>query len=217
MELNFVFKTGWAGQASDFEPLKQSLKALLPDARFFDWHTDVGNPVIQAQTWIGIGHSLGFADLVSANHSWQGLVSLQGFTHFRSAAVDSCAGTPSRLLRLMQKRFSQTPEKVVVEFLETAGFAQDRCKCNALTASGQQALSDGLQRLYDLNVALPQDVKVLAIASQDDAIVPANLTQYCFSGKPDVELYWLANGSRHALHQHQAQACAALLVKWLGR
>jgi len=217
---NFVFKSGWAGQASDFEPLKQALKKLIPEAVFSDWQQEESKPQTCVQPCIAIGHSLGFADLISSSQTWQGAISLQGFTHFRSAAVDSCTGTPSRLLRQMQKRFSESPEKVVREFLNSAGFTDSELwpaefALDQLSDAATQVLSEDLQRLYELNMSLPTGMNILAIATQDDPIVPASLTEYCFRGKTGVVLHWLSDGHRHAVHKHQAQACANLIANWL--
>jgi hypothetical protein len=84
-----------------------------------------------------------------------------------------------------------------------------------LNDAAKQVLSEDLQRLYELDVCLPTGMNILAIATRDDPIVPANLTEYCFSGKPGVELHWLSDGHRHAVHRHQAQLCASLIADWL--
>ncbi len=120
----------------------------------------------------------------------------------------------------MQKRFSESPEKVVREFLNSAGFNDGERLSGELTSdplsdTAKQALSEDLQRLYELNISLPTGMNILAIASQDDPIVPASLTEYCFGGKTGIALHWLSDGHRHAVHKHQAQACANLILDWL--
>ena len=95
-------------KTTGLEPLSQ-LQALRSKYKDASWH--------------GIGHSLGFAQLLQLPVQWKTLVSLHGFTRF-CASKESPEGTPVRVLDRMAQQFERNWQQVLAAFWErSAGSA----------------------------------------------------------------------------------------------
>lgn len=131
--------------------------------------------------WIGIGHSLGFAQLLHLSLRWAGLCSLHGFTRF-VATEQNAAGTPLRILNRMIKQLATQPEEVLAQF-------RSRCGVDGRTEKTSINLPHLLHDLQwmteldledSLNIHLQSGTQLQVLHSHSDAIVPTELTAACF-------------------------------------
>lgn len=177
--IGFALCHGWSFDAQAFAPLRQALLQRLPDAAFasFDlgFHRAPHIPELAGDIqWIAMGHSYGFAWLLQQPQAWHAAISINGFSRF-CRRPGQPQGTPLRLLQAMQAHLESDMHGTVRDF-------QARCGMSAIASMDldQAALRQHLERLRDLDLALPH-CPVLALATRDDAIVPPALTQACFA------------------------------------
>lgn len=187
--IGFALCHGWAFDRAALLPLASALRERFPYAPLACF--DLGftgspqSPGLAADTaWVAVGHSYGFAYLMQQPVAWHAAVSINGFTRFCRRAGQR-EGTPVRLLDAMCARLQNEPHAVVGEFRARCGEA------GAIAQDLQPALLlEHLMRLRDLELALP-DCRLLALATQDDAIVAPLLSNACFE-RPGVRLQMLA-------------------------
>lgn len=205
---------GWgydAGLWREVVPLLADYTVDTPDLGFFGKKSalvtrrdDAQNPRIP---FLAVGHSLGALRwLVAEEAAWDALVIINGFPRF-TAADDFPQGVAPRVLARMQRRFAQTPAEVLSEFQNACGVpgpplpADTRALAQGLdflaTADGRTRLA---QRLKDIHL----------LASRDDAIVPAALSEAAFAALPAAQMHWCDRGN-HALPLTRPQDCAALI------
>lgn len=202
----FLFAHGWAGSPSIWSGLVAVLagRGVDPaDCYFWDQgyfgpatlpDLPVGRPVI------GIGHSLG-APLLWQRDDLAALVAINGFTRF-TAMADCPTGTPPRLLAQMRRRFAATPAAVLADFTARAGLPLPEGPMQA------DRLGVGLEMLDGVDVrALPSPPVLLALAGQEDAIVPPAHAEACFG--PALRL--VPGG--HALPVTASDLCADLVLE----
>ncbi|HEX4878263.1 MAG TPA: hypothetical protein VFV39_00330 [Limnobacter sp.] len=137
--------------------------------------------------WIGMGHSLGMARLLSTALRWSCLLSIHGFTRLAALTTGQAGVAPRVLARMVSKARSNLPQ-VLEEFHRACGHQP-----NWTTLNEAALLADlvWLQTL-DLQGSLPDRLgthsahptTLLAIYSPRDAIVPATLSQTCFLDAP---------------------------------
>lgn len=220
MNLGLVFYHGWGLDASFWQPLAARLgqyRQVFFDAGYF------GTPQIpdlpSNHRWVGIGHSLGFARALHAAPAggWAALVSVAGFTRFCATSADGM-GQPRRVVERMVRAYAQAPQTVLADFLA-------RCELTACLPA-LAAVRNETRLAADLALLLDMDVQpqwnalatlttpVLALAAQDDAIVPSALTQATFGQRPHTRLVWHAQGG-HALGFAGADGCAAAITEFL--
>lgn len=207
-----LFVHGWAFDASLWAPLRAELDGwpqAVFDAGYFGakQDADVAGPTI------AIGHSLGVLRLLRRlPPGCLGLVAINGFPRF-AAAPGFDEGVPARMLDRMIKRLSADPAAVLRDF---------RQRCGAASPFGEprtEALGLDLQALRDDDLrpalaALP--VPLLALAGEEDPIVPAPMTRALFADRPAGELCWRERGG-HLLPVSDAPWCAARIRAFLSR
>lgn len=208
-----VFQHGWAFDASFWAPLRAALsewpQRTLDRGYFGDaCPTDVAPPDValshaapsdatpsdavatdRAAPVVWIGHSFGFMRglaSIAAGGNVDGLISINGFPRF-SAAPDFTHGTPSRVVERMATRLRTHTGPVVDDFRQRCG-APARSPTQSPTClepllSDLLALRDEDYRATLLAYAGP----LLALASRDDPIVSAAMTQQAFC---DREIVW---------------------------
>ncbi|MDO8347317.1 MAG: alpha/beta fold hydrolase [Rugosibacter sp.] len=203
---------GWgydAGLWREVVPLLADYTVDTPDLGFFG-----KNPALATRRagpcsapHLAVGHSLGALRwLVAEEAAWDALVIINGFPRF-TAADDFPQGVAPRVLTRMQRRFAQTPAEVLSEFQNACGVpgpplpADTRPLAQGLdflaTADGRTCLA---QRLKDIHI----------LASRDDGIVPAALSEAAFAALPAAQMHWCDSGN-HALPLTRPQDCAALI------
>jgi pimeloyl-[acyl-carrier protein] methyl ester esterase len=195
----FALCHGWAFDARALSPLAQALKQRLPNADVVNVDLGfTGAPQFLPQLsedaeWVAVGHSYGFAWLLRQALPWRAAISLNGFTRF-CRRPGRPQGTPTRVIDAMLARLRDDPEGVVREF-------RLRCGTAAAFAAGLDvpALIEHLSCLRDLDLALPS-CPLLALATDEDLIVPRDLSQACFS-EPDCSLQISAGDHLHLLQK----------------
>ena len=210
MTIGLAFFHGWGLSRRFWQPLA----AALPDhphAYFDAGYT--GEPATPdydlATQWVAVGHSLGWAHALQnpPPGGWLGMVSLSGFTHFCAHAPGD-PGQAKRVVERMVRVFERTPQAVLQDFLT-------RCQLAELMPEEDPPLHMGrlhhdLHRLIDIDVnplLAELSAPVLALAAQDDVIVPPELTASIFESHNNTTLTWRADGG-HALGYVHANWCA---------
>lgn len=197
---------GWGYDASvwrDVTPLFAGEPELI-DLGYFGKSAPAAR---RAGPRIAVGHSLGALWwLVHNSPAWDALVIINGFPRF-TATADFPAGVAPRVLARMQRRFAQEPAAVLAEFQQACGTAGPALPANThALARGLEflATADGRARLGERRAAIH------ALASRNDAIVPAALGEAAFAVLPDTQMHWCGNGG-HALPLTRPHDCAALI------
>ncbi|MFZ5426442.1 MAG: alpha/beta fold hydrolase [Thermodesulfobacteriota bacterium] len=205
MSLTLVFVHGWAFGPSFWDRLGEELpgypfRAL--DLGYFglqhlDFIPEGSGPVV------AVGHSLGFQWLLGdAPFRFDALVSLGGFARF---------DVPPGPVRAMRRGLSRDAARVVRDFRKACGLPADDAA--GLSGIDPDRLAQGLDRLLTLDEtpALASLAKpLLAVAAEDDLIVPPALSRAIF---PD-RLAMLPSGG-HAFPVTRAGECAALIRQFL--
>lgn len=208
--LGFALCHGWGLDAASMQPLATALLHAFPadsvQCVLFDLGFG-GNPqrphLDPDRAWIAVGHSYGLAWLlqqaasfqdatdaptVAGNKAslvpWRAAVSINGFTRFCRQAGQA-PGTPVRLLDAMLARLERDPVATVQDFRARCGSVADDPAFPLATLArdagdaARHALQQHLLALRTLDLRLP-GLPLLALATQDDAIVPPALAQACF-------------------------------------
>jgi pimeloyl-[acyl-carrier protein] methyl ester esterase len=200
-KIGFVLCHGWAMTPAFFNELAAQLAQHFPGApcHFLNLGyfsaADISVPnLVNLEPdirWVGIGHSYGLVRLLRLPIQWHYLVSIAGFTRF---AVD--AALPQALLARLQTK----PAATLRQFYKLCDLPAEQHPSGALQT---ERLAADLRDLMvcDEHKALSA-YRVLALASVNDAVVPPELTQQCFS---DVEIFW---------HDHAGHALGAVAAPW---
>ena len=158
---------------------------------------------------IGVGHSLGFLWLLHhmGQTSWGascvGLVSIAGFSRF-SRGENFPHGMALSVLQRMMRRLPQQPDTVLTEFRQRGGWRGRVAHCAGADVT---RLSQGLawlQRWDERAVLATWERPLVALAAEQDKIVPPALTTACF---PPAALHWLKEGG-HLLPLTHPEVCA---------
>ncbi len=201
--LGFVFCPGWAMPQDFFAPLQTALAEFFPHAPMHNLDP-VSAPLPQRQ-WIGIGHSWGFVRLLHRAQPWQGLVSINGFTHF--CATPQAPGVAREMFQQLQDGMSHDPATTLRRFYRLCGLPSTLRPANDLPLA---FLQSELAALGQCDEVCPNTL--LALAAVNDAVVPAALTRACFDGHP---LHWHPDAG-HALGWQAPQWCAEKIATWVG-
>lgn len=213
--IGFALCHGWSFDASALAPLQAALASRFPQAACllfdlgFTGHARTP-PLTPDRQWIALGHSYGFAWLMQQPVPWQAVVSINGFTRF-CRRPGHPEGTPLRLVDAMRERLMGEPRATVQEFYRRCGAVEPTPEhLDALR------LHDHLTRLRDLEQTLPP-CPALALATQDDAIVPLALSRACFQ-RPGCTLDELPGDHMRLLREPAAcvDAVARLLENFHG-
>jgi pimeloyl-[acyl-carrier protein] methyl ester esterase len=184
-KVGFIFYHGWGFDRHYWDNLASLLKefqCVFYDAGYYKNPSRILNNLDASTTWIGVGHSIGFAKLLE-NHgelNLSGIVALQSFRYFlgynktlnkvRSAALDE-----------MIAEFAKDPLNVIKKFVDTAG-----AKVEALEKTGTDndidfdALQCDLKALKT-EYCIPDGIMHLILASENDPIVTLPLIKDNFS------------------------------------
>ena len=200
MSIGFVFSPGWSLGRDFFKPLSECLKTY-PQVYLKD------NPDLREGIWIGIGHSLGFARLLSL--PLQGVVSLSGFVRF-CAHTSSQNGTATRVMNRMITKFKANPHEVLKDFYKQA--AMENFLTRALISFNKRQLLVDLELMKRMDLTSELSglrIPILSLAAKDDKIVPFALTQETFQSSTTLEK------GGHAIALTQADWCAKEINNWI--
>jgi pimeloyl-ACP methyl ester carboxylesterase len=210
---------GWgydAGLWREVVPLLADYTVDTPDLGFFGKKSALATRRNDAHNdrtpLLAVGHSLGALRwLVADGAPWDALLVINGFPRF-TATDDFPHGVAPRVLARMQRRFAQAPADVLSEFQNACGAPGPALPADPEPlAQGLEflATADGRARLAERR----QDIHVLA--SRDDAIVSAALSEAAFAVLPANQMHWCNNtehGGGHALPLVRPQDCTALIL-----
>lgn len=217
MSIGLAFFHGWGLAPNFWRPLQTALAGHPQTEIQTLWNAGYFSPpeapdFSVATQWVAIGHSLGWATAWehAPDAGWLGTVSLCGFTRF-CAPAPGLAGQATRVVERMLRAFERNPHQVLHDFLSRCDLAA--CLPPPITTMDTQALHQGLQRLIDIHVN-PPTTACLALASRDDPIVSAALTESCFASQPETQLKWQDHGG-HALGYRHAPWCAEQITAFV--
>lgn len=129
--------------------------------------------------WVGIGHSLGFAHLLSYAVKWHKLVSVAGFTHFCSQG--DLPGSAPRVVQRMLSQLQTHPAQVLTAFQQKAGFEMQNQPALPTPLKANHPLMEDLASMVTLNCAaqlqdlLKHGTQVLAFDHPNDNILKHSL------------------------------------------
>lgn len=142
--------------------------------------------------WLGLGHSLGFSKLLEFSVRWHSLISLHGFTHFVSNDKHK-VGIPARVLARMFQKAEQNMPAVLSDFHGRCQHEPDWGTLN------EQALLTDLKNMGTLDCSsqltqiLEHGTNLHVFNSNEDCIVPIQLTQACFEAALSRQGHILCN------------------------
>lgn len=199
---HLVFLHGWGFTPAFWDPLRAGLagyRATAPDLGFFGPENleTPGGPLV------AVGHSLGVPWLLRQKvFPFQALVSLGGFGRF---------DVPAGPTRAMRRGLGRDAAKVLAAFHQACALPP-RLAPDPETARPDR-LAEGLDWLlaWDETPALQAlNTPVLALAAQDDTIVPPGLSRASFP----KGLVMLPDGG-HAFPATRAKGCAERIAAFL--
>jgi len=192
---------GWGFGPAFWTPLLDALGG--PDAHLLDLGY-FGPPRLDVPPgpWLAVGHSLGALRLlheifpVLPGGDLLGFVSLGGFASF---------DTPAGPTRAMRRGLGRDAAQVLTNFHQACGLPAELRP--DVSGADPERLAEGLDALlrWDERARLAElAVPLLALATEDDAVVPPSLSRTSF---PPDRLRMLTNGG-HAFPVTRAAECA---------
>jgi pimeloyl-[acyl-carrier protein] methyl ester esterase len=202
--MRFVLVHGWGFHAGIWD----EFVAHLPDSEIarVDLGFIEGGPN-SVSDWpedsIAVGHSLGLLWLLKQGEGrFRALVSIQGFDCF------SCHIQKSRVLG-MQRKLRRDANGTVLAFWQACGTEPFAPK----DALNVEVLASGLDWLASWDASAEKAAltcPTLALASQDDTIVPPSMSETIWNG----DVIWSESGG-HALPLLRADWCAAQVIDFV--
>lgn len=165
-----------------------------------------------ADGWVGIGHSQGFARLAGMNLPWRALVGIGAFLHFRPVPGHP-DGTPPETLDTMLERLGTAPGDVLSRFRRRCGLKESSALPTP-DAEGLERLRTDLAALKGQNLSATPACPTLLLHAADDRIAPVALAREAASRIPGASLRELASGG-HALPVTRPGECLALVQEFL--
>jgi malonyl-CoA O-methyltransferase len=213
-----VLVHGWGFDVEAWRPLERALGGIetqAVDLGFF------GRPRIpafdQSKPLVAVGHSLGFLWLLRERpFPWRALVSIAGMPRF-TRGPHYPHGVGPRVLRRMMARFACEPAATWRDFLARCGCPREAAGEGRSSEMDVDRLGEGLRWLaeWDERRALAREsTPLLALAAEDDAILPAALSEAVFAERPGTAFH-RAEGGGHALVLSRPEWCAARIRSFL--
>jgi pimeloyl-[acyl-carrier protein] methyl ester esterase len=198
-KLCFVFCHGFGFDSTFWNPLRpyfSRVNTVYLDLGYFgDPYWVMAQPTLPASSteYIGIGHSLGMMKLMSLNIPFKCLIGLHGFVNFLGFNAQLHRRRQRELMHLTEQ-FNESPELTLSQFYQRTGVDFNLPIMGRLN---QVRLLDDLSSLAH-SIAVPVDVPMLVLGSNDDKIVPPVLIEDNFSPYPHVTIDIL-NQAQHGL------------------
>ena len=203
---HLLFVHGWGFTPAFWDPLREWLShwpSTALDLGFFGQEMLTSPVTLPCVPCVAVGHSLGVLWLLhQKTFPLTALVSLGGFGRF-----DVAQGP----IRAMRRGLGKNAPQVLSGFHQACGLST-KCAPDASLAIPDR-LAHGLDWLLtwdETNTLEALNVPVLALAAQDDAVVPAALSRSSFP----KDLVMLADGG-HAFPATRAQECAGFITEFL--
>jgi pimeloyl-[acyl-carrier protein] methyl ester esterase len=197
-----LFVHGWGYDASFWDPVRAAL-GEVPSAALDLGYFGVAETTLPRDVTLLVGHSLGFLWLARQDALKQmPLVGINVFPRFLEAD-DYHPAVAARVLERMKRRVASDTRSVLEDFWMRAGATgPDGAPNKAALAAGLDHLAAWDERENLASRASPTRL----IAGEEDAIVPAAMTEMAFNG---CEITWLPGG--HALPRTHAADIARLI------
>ena len=203
---HLLFVHGWGFTPAFWEPLRSHLPEYpcsTLDLGFFGQEM-LASPVSSPGTpCVAVGHSLGVLWLLrQKTFPLAALVSLGGFGRF---------DVPAGPTRAMRRGLGKNTPQVLAGFHQACGLPQELAPDASLARPDR--LAQGLDWLLtwdETKTLAALNMPVLAVAAQDDAVVPAALSR---SGFPKGLV--MLTGGGHAFPATRAQECARFIADFL--
>lgn len=197
-----LFVHGWGYDARFWDPLRAGL-GDAPSAALDLGYFGAAEAALPGNPTLLVGHSLGFLWLARQSALRHvPLIGINAFPRFLEGD-DYRPAVAARVLERMKRRVVSDTHGVLAEFWSRVGSAgPDR-------APNVAALAEGLDQLaaWDERENLASRASATRlIAGEEDAIVPAAMTEMAF---PNSEITWLPGG--HALPRTHAAEIARLI------
>lgn len=205
MRKYIIFCHGW-GTHSDFWqnllPYFSKFNIICWNMGYFGSYEQILPPIekLKNSTLIGVGHSLGFIQLLLSKLPFDFLISLQGFNNFLGNDEILFCQRRKELLAL-QRSFSQNYTQTLYTFYNNALLSKcidlKKYKPNILR------LKNDLKLLHN-NFFIPVNTKILAIGSSKDKIVPMNLINDNFCTHKNIKIISYAHNGHNLGFYHCA-------------
>jgi pimeloyl-[acyl-carrier protein] methyl ester esterase len=213
--IKLIFCHGWGFNKYFFAKLAALLAefpSILLDSGYFS-PKNIAKimPENHEDYYIGIGHSLGFAEILAMPIKWHALVSISSFGEFIENKNDKVA------LLSMIRKFKNRPEIVLKDFYKKCGLSADDLAQFMLHNSAgldQEFLLQDLKRLISLNIKdkiAELSCPVLVLHALDDQIVNGPKIISGFSNGR----YFFCNKGGHALGFKRAEFCWEKIKEFL--
>ena len=203
--IGLIFCHGWSYTPSFWNNLKvffQHYPTVMWNLGYYQESPSKLLPQKQgAMTWIGVGHSLGFAKLLTSGFPFDALVGLQAFAHFLGNEPGLNARRRKEFLFFKEQVITAPLEKVI-EFQEFSDAAilekyhvllrEDRLKQDL------EALTLNYNRIFEAT-----KIPTLILGSRGDTVVPTPLLEDNFSDYSHVSCQ-IHPSKGHALGHHHA-------------
>lgn len=203
--MKLVFVHGWGFDRTLWQGLRDALPEFETDAADLGFFGRPRAAEANGEAVIAVGHSLGLLWLLHERpFPWRALVSISGMPRF-TKGPDYRFGTGARVLDAMIARFEKEPAATLEDFF---GY----CGLNVAPApnADTERLYEGLLWLksWDARDQLAAErVPVLALYSQDDAVVPEHLSADLFANRPGTS-HAVTEAGGHVLPLTRMDWCA---------
>jgi pimeloyl-[acyl-carrier protein] methyl ester esterase len=200
--IGYIFCHGWGLDPTFFNllhPHFRNYPTLYWDLGYFS-EKYCPLPSDKAVTWVGIGHSFGFAKILQAGIPLKGLVGLQAFVNFLGKGKELNAKRALEL-KAFEKKFKESPHPVLMHIQQACGIEPIQ------TAPQLENLMIDLGALReDYSSYLSPAIPTLLIGNADDTVVPPSLIQDNFQGHPQARFLSYPEGG------HRLSSTSAPLI-----
>ena len=180
--IGYIFCHGWGLDPTFFSLLRPYFDhhpTLFWDLGYFgDVHCPLPND--KAETWVGVGHSFGFAKVLQAAIPVKGWVGLQAFVNFLGTEEKARAKRDIDL-KAFEKKFKASPHEMLVRIQQACGMEPVRA-----TPHLERLTSDLSALRTDYSCLLSSSIPTLLIGSADDPVVPPDLIRDNFQAYHQV-------------------------------
>ncbi len=209
--MRLVFAHGWGFDADFWTPLRNGLGIQDTFAVNLGFREDLRERIpFPTMPYVAVGHSLGLLWLLHhyADHPWRALISINGFPRL-TKIKGYPNGIDTRILKSMISEFTKDADNTYRDFMTLCGNAKPSTK-----NLNHDRLLQGLKNLADWDersVLASLDIPVLALAGDEDQIVPPAMSNFAFK---DHQLK-IKSGGGHLLPQTDGEWCAKTIKKFL--
>lgn len=212
--LTLIFRHGWGMSPRFWDPLLPFFAqdiCHVEDQGYFETAVTQYRPSLwnlERSLTVGIGHSLGFWTLCRDYPTLPYVIGLNAFTHFLGYGAKVQSKRRDEVLEF-EKNFTLYPHKTLRTFYRRSGVSGAK-----ISALNTHRLAQDFPMFYTAGVR-PAASKILILNTEDDSVVPPNITEDNFCGVPGVTVHMMSLG-QHGLGWNQAAVVAQHIRRFLG-